>query len=48
MRHETQPAIAAFEMEEQASSQVMREPPEARKGKEVNSPLEPPKGMQPC
>lgn len=36
MQHETQPAIAAFEMDEQASSQVMREPPEARKGKEVN------------
>lgn len=38
----------ALKMEEVTTSQGMRQPVEARKSKETDSPAEPLEGMQPC
>lgn len=40
--------IAGFKMEERALSQGMPEDSRSWKGREMDSPLEPPKGMQLC
>ena len=44
----TQPEVAGFEDGKGPQTKESGKPLDARKGKEMESPLEPPEGIQPC